>query len=391
MINQLSILSFRVGAKSLYNPHVVAKFSKSLNPRASAVFLKPLSLYLNSREFSSAEKKGSIWTLDKDARPAPTVVPPIVREIPLDKSLTNREILAKDCGTQNFLTKVFKHTGLSLAYTFGMAEILLNIPAVQPYISTANMIGLLAIFPLAMGFYATPWKTYTTQNHYSITFEQSLQLRKDYEIAVKNKEASNQSESSSPFSAIDEFTNSSFAGGSNIVKLGNRFVIIEEYHSKNPPLRWFFYGLTLTVFSFSIVPLLAKYPDLIMPSLVASSTCFASASLWVLSQSNRKIAAWEPAVAGGITAFAVMALLQALAGIFDFPVAYWVLRDVRVYVGIPFFTLVTAYDTNMAIKMYQERKPDHLAAAFDLYLDFLMLFAKFTRVFQDKESGRFSK
>lgn len=56
------------------------------------------------------------------------------------------------------------------------------------------------------------------------------------------------------------------------------------------------------------------------------------------------------------------------------------LHSVDVYGGILLFTCITAYETQLAVSMYQKGNPDHLGCATNVFLDFVNLLVRYIEI-----------
>ena len=56
------------------------------------------------------------------------------------------------------------------------------------------------------------------------------------------------------------------------------------------------------------------------------------------------------------------------------------LHSIDTYAGIVLFTAMSAYDTHKSIEMYENKDPDHLGCAINLYLDFINLLIRIMEV-----------
>lgn len=53
------------------------------------------------------------------------------------------------------------------------------------------------------------------------------------------------------------------------------------------------------------------------------------------------------------------------------------------YISVGLFTAFIAYDTHLAVKMYEEGNPDHLGAATSFFLDFWNILMSLVRIFSN--------
>jgi FtsH-binding integral membrane protein len=131
--------------------------------------------------------------------------------------------------------------------------------------------------------------------------------------------------------------------------------------------------------SFMLSPLFAVTgTKALFLATLSASTVFSGATLYSLSQPSEKLSKLGPAVLGGLSGFIGLGLLEmGSTWLYGGPTELSMfLHSVDVYLGIPFFAALVAYDTNQAIRYYKAGNPDHLGLSVRLYLDFLNIFVR---------------
>lgn len=88
----------------------------------------------------------------------------------------------------------------------------------------------------------------------------------------------------------------------------------------------------------------------------------------------------------GLVGMNIIGLGFAWYGNYD---VFNVIHHVDLYGGLVLFTALQAYDTHQMIEMYtKERKPDHLIASINFYLNFLNLFRRILEIYAKANKNR---
>ncbi len=244
---------------------------------------------------------------------------------------TNREVINADVGLQNFIKRTYLFTGASVAGSLGVASFIAsNHPA----------IGMGAMFAGIIGTFA---------GIFGIGFSRCT-LKEDVYSTYTNQP-----------------------------------VVI--YSSQNSTMRLASFGVLVSSMGVVLSPAFLFYPEAITPALLASSTVFSSAVLYAYSRPVGSLSAWGPMLGTGLMSLLGVGFAGIVSDIFLGPSSSLsiALHNMDLYLGIPLFTGFIAYDTHKAV---QERNPDHLVCAVELYLDFINIFIRFVEIIGKSQRDR---
>lgn len=156
-------------------------------------------------------------------------------------------------------------------------------------------------------------------------------------------------------------------------------------YSVQPLSRKFAYGTLCGGMGAVVAPMVAMVNSVsptIFPVAVGLSLCtMLGASAYAYARPYDALSTWGPALMGGLTGMVTLSCVSLGSTLFLGPNVFsdlWMQADM--YGGVLLFTAMTAYDTHMAVKMYEKGNPDHIGCATDLYLDFMNLFVRFMEV-----------
>lgn len=132
-------------------------------------------------------------------------------------------------------------------------------------------------------------------------------------------------------------------------------------------------GMTLVLAP--VVPIIHGIDPTIWPTATLLSIgTMGLATAWAHRQPAGALLSWQKPMMFGLGGL-VCTGLTAVVGNYFFPgnMFFETLHNIDIYGGIILFTGMTAYETHVAVKMYQNGKPDHLICALNVYLDFINL------------------
>ncbi len=135
------------------------------------------------------------------------------------------------------------------------------------------------------------------------------------------------------------------------------------------------YGLGTIGLGLSAAPLFA-YAAMISPSILPSAiglttAIFGGASLVAYSMPKDKMLGYGGALFGSLLGLIGLQVIGLLTGVFIGPNALTsMLFTAQNYIGIGLFTAFIAYDTHVAIKMYELKQADHIGMSVQFLLDF---------------------
>ncbi len=161
--------------------------------------------------------------------------------------------------------------------------------------------------------------------------------------------------------------------------------LADYWYSKNSPTRMLsgtsvVAGMTMVMTPF-IEIMNAISPTILPSALVATSCVFGGSIAYAYMKPKGALLAWEAPLMGGLVGLVGMGLVglgsQLIFGPTMFSMA---LHSIDTYAGIVLFTAMSAYDTHKSIEMYENKDPDHLGCAINLYLDFINLLIRIMEV-----------
>ncbi len=161
---------------------------------------------------------------------------------------------------------------------------------------------------------------------------------------------------------------------------------IEMIHSKNSILRQALSGMGTIGLGLSAAPLLAfasaVNPTIVPTCLGLTTAIFGGASLVAYRMPKDSMLKYGGVLGGSLLGLIGLQLGGlAYAAIFGANPFIGMLFNASNYIAVGLFTALIAYDTHMAIKMYELREPDHLGMAAQFLLDFWNIFTSLLRIF----------
>jgi FtsH-binding integral membrane protein len=110
----------------------------------------------------------------------------------------------------------------------------------------------------------------------------------------------------------------------------------------------------------------------IIPTALGLTTAiFGGASLVAYTMPKDKMLGFGRVLAGSLLGLIGLQLVGILSSVFMGPTALsMLLFSAQNYLGIGLFSIMIAYDTHMAIKMYEMGEADHLGMSIQFLLDF---------------------
>lgn len=150
---------------------------------------------------------------------------------------------------------------------------------------------------------------------------------------------------------------------------------IPIYKTTNSPLRLGLYGLGTLSLGLTASPLFA-YAHMVSPSILPTaigitSAIFGGASLVAYNMPKDKMLGYGGVLFGSLIGLIGLQIVGLLASIFMGPnMLTSMLFRADSYIGIGLFSIFIAYDTHLAIKMYEQKMADHLGMSIQFLLDF---------------------
>ena len=155
-------------------------------------------------------------------------------------------------------------------------------------------------------------------------------------------------------------------------------------------MRTALYGMGIMGLGLSAAPLLA-YASMVSPSIVPTAlgmtaAIFGGASLAAYRMPKDKMLSYGPVLGGSLLGLIVLQLAGLGAAFFmgPNPFSLMMLKSSN-YIAVGLFTAFIAYDTHLAIKMYEMQQPDHLGISVQFILDFWNIFTSLLRIFSSSD------
>lgn len=159
--------------------------------------------------------------------------------------------------------------------------------------------------------------------------------------------------------------------------------------AKNSLARQIAFGGLFTSFGILSAPvitfMMAHNPTIVGGALCASTATMAGASAYALT-TKRDITVFGSALTGGLLGIITVSLGGLGAGYMGYPALASSLHSFTTYGSVLIFTGLTAYDTQVAIRMAQAGQPDHLKVSADLFMNFANLFQSFMSIFYNNDN-----
>ena len=174
-------------------------------------------------------------------------------------------------------------------------------------------------------------------------------------------------------------------GGSIGLGMTNPIVHREKskYYSTNPLSRQLAYGSLVTGIGLMMGPamVMAEMSQVLIPSIFMTSMIFVGASVYARSCKTDSLLVMGPALYGGLFGLIGCGLIAVVSPIFFGPSNFALMfHTIDLYAGVPLFTGFIAYDTHVAIAMYNKGNADHLGCSAQLYLDFINILIRLMEI-----------
>jgi len=161
---------------------------------------------------------------------------------------------------------------------------------------------------------------------------------------------------------------------------------IETIISKNSFFRKALYGMGTIGLGLSAAPLLAfasmVNPTIIPTCLGLTAALFGGASLAAYRMPKDSMLKYGGVLGGSLLGLVGLQLVGLGASYFvGYNPFIGTLFSASNYIAVALFTAMIAYDTHVAIKLYEAGEPDHLGVATQFLLDFWNIFTSLLRIF----------
>lgn len=251
------------------------------------------------------------------------------------KTITNKEMINKNRGLNNFMLKTLSHTGLGVGSTLIVATVLSYSPELTGHYPIMMGCGLLTAIGGCFGLCSTKYLVHTKK-------------------------------------FIDKDTNET----------------CEELYSENTFQRSLAYTAIIGGTNLSVAPLLAiaNIQGLLLPTTFSTILVFSGAMHYAYNCDPKSLGPIGPALNGCLIALIGSGFTGLASTLMFGPNIFSIfMHNINVYAGIPLFTAFIAYDINQAILMYNDRNPDHYGCSVILYLDFINLLTRIVEITDDNQ------
>lgn len=186
---------------------------------------------------------------------------------------------------------------------------------------------------------------------------------------------------------IGGFVGAQYMRPTNIVQKING---VEIFKTTNSPLRLGLYGMGILGLGMGAAPLFmmaqAVSPTILPTALALSSAIFGGASLVAYNMPKDKMLGMGGVLMGSLLGLIGLQVVGLLTAAFTGPNALsTLLFSANNYLGIGLFSALIAYDTHVAIKMYEMREADHLGMSVQFLLNFWNILLRFLSIFSNRE------
>ena len=254
----------------------------------------------------------------------------------MQEPLATNHFISKNVGLNRFMQKVYNTTGLSVLGALGTSYAVLSLPLSGVALSQIAIGGFIASLVGLVG---------------------SSFMKPEYLIM---KEALNNKEQT------------------------------ETIVARNSILRSALYGMGVMGLGLSAAPLLA-FASMVSPTIVPTclgltTAIFGGASLAAYMMPKDKMLGYGRVLMGSLFGLIGLQLVGLGAAFFMGPNPFsLMLFKSSNYIAVGLFSVFIAYDTHFAIKMYENKEPDHLGIAVQFLLDFWNIFTSLLRIWSSSD------
>ena len=165
---------------------------------------------------------------------------------------------------------------------------------------------------------------------------------------------------------------------------------LEIFKTINSPARLGLYGMGILGLGLGAAPLFmmaqAVSPTILPTALALSSAIFGGASLIAYNMPKDRMLGMGGVLMGSLLGLIGLQVVGLLTAAFTGPNALsTLLFSANNYLGIGLFSALIAYDTHVAIKMYEMREADHLGMSVQFLLNFWNILLRFMSIFTNRE------
>lgn len=247
------------------------------------------------------------------------------------EQIKTSQAIAKNIGMNQFLMRVYNTTGLSILGALGSSYMFMSMPLVLANFGTCSLLSM------AM--------------------------------------------------TLGGFIGASYMNPTNVVENKNG---VEIFKTVNSPLRMGLYGMGVLGLGLGATPLFlmasAISPTIMPTALGITTAIFGGASMIAYAMPKDKMLGFGSVLGGSLLGLIGLQLVGILSTLIMGPNPFSsFLFSANNYIGIGLFSVLIAYDTHIAIKMYEMREADHLGMAVQFLLDFWNILIRIVSIFSSRD------
>lgn len=164
---------------------------------------------------------------------------------------------------------------------------------------------------------------------------------------------------------------------------------IETLKTINPPMRIALYSLGVLGLGLSSAPIFGMAamtsPSILPTALGLTTAIFGGASLMAYSMPSSKMLGMSRVLMGSLFGLLGLQIVGLLTAYISGPTPFsMLLFDANNYLGVALFSVLIAYDTHVAMKMYEMRQADHLGMSIQFLLDFWNILVRMVAIFTQR-------
>jgi FtsH-binding integral membrane protein len=130
----------------------------------------------------------------------------------------------------------------------------------------------------------------------------------------------------------------------------------------------------------------AVSPSILPTAFGITTAIFGGASMFAYAMPKDKMLGFGGVLMGSLLGLVGLQLVGLLSAVFMGPNALsTLLFSANNYIGIGLFSALIAYDTHVAIKMYEMREADHLGMAVQFLLDFWNILVRIVSIMVNRD------
>jgi len=155
-------------------------------------------------------------------------------------------------------------------------------------------------------------------------------------------------------------------------------------------MRQVLYGMGILGLGLSVTPLIgmvhAMNPAILPTALGLTTAIFGGASFAAYNMPKGSLLSYGRVLGGSLIGLIGLQLvgLGSLYFVGPNPFAHMLLNG-STYISAALFTAFVAYDTHLAIRMYEQKMPDNLGLAANFVLDFWNIFVSLLHIFGNQQ------